>query len=692
MPQPMSAIDALLRAVIDRILPADDDPAASGFGADAYVARRLAEDAALATIIREGLSRLERHVLTGNGGPFAGLPAARQDDVLRRFEDEPWFRALCEWVAEGVYADPDNGGNRGAAAWAMVGYRHGLPEGPSGPAGRDGQPPRPLAEGLAEFDVIIVGAGAGGGIAAGILAEAGKTVLLIERGVERSYADSGHRDHLRNQRLSLYGTNIGPDLEGNPRVVVGPDGTEHVARRPIDAGYHNLAAAVGSGTLVYGMHAWRFHPDDFRMASLYGVPDGSSLTDWPITYDELAPFYEQAEWEIGVAGAAGANRNEGARRRPYPLPPVPTYGAAEVLRRGAEKLGVTTFTPPLALNTVPRDGRGACMQCGSCVGFLCPTDAKNGTHNTMIARAIRTGRCTLTTGAMVLSVDTDDRGKVIGVTLAEASGLPRRVRARAVVLACGAIETARLLLNSRSSREPDGLGNGHDLVGRNLQGHLYPGAMGLFDEDVHGFVGPGVTIATTDWSHGNDGVIGGGMLADDFIMPPVIFWRGALPPDLPRWGAAAKDFMRRHYRHVLKVLGPVHEIPSAESRVTVSATVRDRWGLSVPRLSGTVHAESLRTARFMSGRAEAWLTAAGAGRVWAWAPGPGLSAGQHQAGTCRMGTEPAHSVTDAYGRVWGHDNLFVSDGSLHPTNGGYNPVLTIMALAFRNAAHISQSI
>jgi choline dehydrogenase-like flavoprotein len=675
--------EALLAAVVDGIMPTDRDPGALAFGALAYLNRHFTGHADHRQQIADGLATL------AGDGLFLAADADARRATLLALEAAPWFRLVSELVAEGVYADPDNGGNPDAASWRMVGYDARLPEGPTGSPGREGQPAAPFA-GVLDYDVIIVGAGAGGGVAAGVLAEAGKSVLLLERGLSRDYANSGHRDHLRNHRLSLYGHNTGPDLEGNPRVLVDQAG-EHVLK-PHEGGYQNLAAAVGSGTLVYGAQAWRLHRDDFRMASRYGVPEGSSLVDWPISYDELAPFYERAEWEIGVAGEGARHLHEGSRSRDYPMPPLPDSPATAVLGRGAEALGISTTRPPLAINSVARDGRAACIGCGTCVGFPCPSDGKNGTQNTMVTRALATGRCTLVTGAMVLEVETDGGVRVTGVRFADVIGNVHSVRAKAVVLAGGAIETARLLLNSRSAREPDGLGNNRDLVGRNLQGHVYATAYGLFDEIVHGSHGPGVSIATTAFNHGNPGIVGGGMLADDFVQPPVIFFKNVLPPELRRWGHEAKDFMREHFHNVLRVAGPVHEIPNADARVSVAGDVRDRWGLPVAKLSGRVHGETVRTAGFMHERAKDWLMASGAKRTWGVAPNPGLSGGQHQAGTCRMGTDPAHSVTDTRGRVWGHDNLFIADGSVHPTNGGFNPVLTIMAMAFRTAGFVAETI
>ena len=181
------------------------------------------------------------------------------------------------------------------------------------------------------------------------------------------------------------------------------------------------------------------------------------------------------------------------------------------------------------------------------------------------------------------------------------------------------------------------------------------------------------------------------MLADDFIKPPIDFWYDALPPGLPRWGLANKRFMRDNYARVLHVRGPVQDIPSPDARVTVDPAVRDRWGLPVARLSGTTHPATVAAAEFLRARGEEWLRASGCETVWSAQPGLVLSGGQHQAGTCRMGRDPRTSVTDEWGRVHGHDGLFVIDGSLHVTNGGLNPVLTIMALAFRSAAHLARA-
>jgi len=677
---------ALLRAVIDRILPADDFPSATGFGADRYIFAILDGDAkAIAGPVRYGLSELDRQ-------GFLAANAAGQQALLKAIQSEPWFTRLIELTAEGTYANPGNGGNQDATSWMMLGYDPRLPEGPDGPPKQSD----PLAgihgpSGVTDWDVIVVGSGAGGGTAASVLAAAGKKVLVLERGRWRDYENSGHRDHLRNHRLFQYGHNTGPEIDGNPRVFVDPMGLEHVVA-PHQAGYQPLASAVGGGTLVYGMQAWRFHPLDFRMASTYGVPDGSSLADWPLDYDELAPWYDRAEWEIGVSGVRGGDPNGGPRIRDFPMPPLPPSGSTAVLQGGAEKLGLRTFPVPMLLNSQPRDGRTACIQCASCIGFPCPVDAKNGTQNTALKRALATGNCTIVTGVVAERIATDDTGKVIGVDLIHDDGRRETVRGRAVVVAAAAVETARLLLLSRTAREPNGLGNNSDHVGRHMQGHYYPGALGLFDEEVDLGHGPGPSIATTDYNHGNPGVIGGAMLADDFVFTPMMFWQAQWPADAPRWGPGAKDWMRRNFHHVTQARGPVQEIPTADAHVELDRYVRDSRGRPVVRMSGTTHIETVRTARYIKHKAEEWLLAAGAKQIWGREPTLGLSGHQHQAGTARMSATAETGVTDKFGRVWGHDNLFVADGSLHVTNGGFNPVLTIMALGLRAGDHIARSV
>jgi choline dehydrogenase-like flavoprotein len=518
------------------------------------------------------------------------------------------------------------------------------------------------------YDAIVVGAGLGGGAAASSLTAAGHHVLLLEQGALWRPNDD-LRDHITS-------------LTGPAHGLGGGAHTRRIAHGDIP---WSFIGGVGGGTLTWGMQAWRFHPHDFQMASRYGVPAGSSLADWPIDYNELEPWYTRAEHELGVAGDTTPYADRSA---PYPLEPFDRDPVGDWLAAGAERLGWSTFTPPLAVNTRPRGGRDACVRCSECLGFTCPVDAKNGAHNTFVARARATGLVTLQTSAQVTRLSTDNSGRVTGVDYV-ADGKLTTASSRVVLVAGGAIETARLLLLSATHHHRDGIGNHSGHLGRHLQSHTYPIALGILPVHVDNpNRDPAVNIATTQFNHGNPDVIGGGMMANDFVKTPVTHWRFALPPDVPRWGLANKRAMRQLYGRTVDVRAPVQEIPTPDNRVTLHTKLRDPLGQPLATLAGVVHPETMRTADFIRDRLVDWLTASGAERIWSLPRHQrGLSDWFHQSGTCRMSSDPADGVVDPSGRVHGHDNVFIADGSVHVTNGGFNPALTILALALRTAAN-----
>jgi choline dehydrogenase-like flavoprotein len=603
-------------------------------------------------------------------GPEPDLEAVLADP------DGAW---LVRLVAQGYYAEP--------STWPSVGWQTGDFE-----TQQTELTITPRSAVADRYDAIVIGSGAGGGAAAQVLAESGRSVLVVELGRYPATASLMH-DHLRNPRSTAGLPAVtDPDPQGRPRVSV-VDGVRTEVLPP-DGGWGNNAFTVGGGTRVYGAQAWRFVPRDFRMATTYGVPEGSSLADWPITYDELEPYYSLAEQRFGVSGG-GSDPWHDARSIPLPMPPLPRTGPAERLAAAAERLGWGTLDVPLLINSVSYQGRSGCVRCGQCVGFACPVDAKNGTHNTALPAALATGQCTLVTETTAERLVTDQTGRVTGVALVADDGYGgvwrRTVSCGEVVVAAGATETPRLLLNSPHAGEPNGLGNNQDQVGRRLQAHVYAGAVGLFDDEVVDLVGPGASIATCDFRHGNDGIIGGGMLANEFVPTPAATYdylvgRGLIPPA----GAESKDAMRHELRRMMRVVGPIQEVTSAQSRVRVDPGVVDRFGNPVVVISGSIHPEDVRAHDFMTAKARQWLEEAGAARTSAGGVGTlgRASSGQHQAGTCRMGADPARSVTDPNGRVWGHDNVWIADASVHVTNGGVNPVLTVLAGSLRIADHI----
>jgi len=538
---------------------------------------------------------------------------------------------------------------------------------------------------LPHVNAVVIGAGAAGGIVAKELAAGGLSVVLFERGKWYTAADC-RKDELRNQRTCILGNPFGPDEERNPRVTVDAKGEARVVW-PSDGGYHNNAACVGGGTASYGAMAWRFMEQDFRMRSIYGAVPGSTLEDWPIGYADLEPYYEKAEWEIGVSGDVGPDPFKGPRKKPLPMPPALGNRDTELLRAAAKRLGWHPFDLPMARNTVPYQGRQPCMRCRWCVGFACEVDAKNGTQNTVIPTALATGNCELRTEFVVKEILTDERGRARGVACFDARDRLQEQTADVVVVSAAAIESARLLLNSKSRLHPNGLGNRHDWVGRNLQGHSYPRVAGLFTRDLYDDLGPGAGIALCDFAHHNPGIVGGAMITNEFLRSAIQFV-AKVPPDIPRWGPEHKAFMRRAYRFHASVGGPVQELPVFDSRVQVDPVVKDHWGIPVARLSGSKHPHVIDVGKFIAEKCDLWMKEAGAVRTWKSIPGTGLSGGQHQAGTCRMGDDPKTSVVNRYCQVHDVDNLFVIDGSVNVTNGAFNPALTIMAVAYFASDHL----
>ncbi len=582
---------------------------------------------------------LDRVTIGAHGVGVVDLGPELLDELIAALD---WHdrEVLVEAAAEAYYGGADRPGAR------MVGYSAAPTRGPLTPIVEHPVPTTSIAEIDDTYDVVVVGAGAGGAVAALVAGEAGARVLLVERGEALPLGAVG-RDHLRNHRSLVHGPGIaGPTTGG--------------------------VWTVGGGTRVHAGSAWRFVPDDFRMASRYGVPEDSSLADWPLTYDDLEPHYTWAEQTVGVAGDGTAHPTDGHRSRRYPMPPMPTNTEAEVLRVGADRLGLATGPVPQAINSVPFDGRARCVQCGECVGFACISNARNGAYEAIVPRALATGDVTLLTRTRAVGV-TRAAERVDGIRIVTDVGVQKTVRAGHVVVAAGAIETARLLL---------GAGLGGDQVGRHLQGHVFVSAFGRFAEPIVDMAGPGATISTGDLRHGLDGVVGGGILGNELLKLPIVHWRWARHPEAPRWGLAAKEEMRRNYLRTSHVFGQVQEVPQAENRV-VPTGATDEFGLPRLRLEGRGHPETLRTAAQLRERAVEWLDASGAAEVWVDVIPDGLTAGTHQAGTCRMGTDPATSVVDPTGRVHGHDNLWVADASVHVTNGGASPSLTIQALAHR---------
>lgn len=517
-----------------------------------------------------------------------------------------------------------------------------------------------------KYDALIVGSGAGGGALAFALSRAGLNVLVLEKGPRFS------RHDYRHEPGGLLPGQFVPSVATDPHTV-------STRRTPTPLRTHLgwISSCVGGGTVHMGAYFYRFHPDDFRMVGRFGPYEQNA--DWPYSYDELEPFYSEAEWLVGVSGKAGSDPFEGHRSRPYPLPPLLAHPFADALEAACMNRGLHPFPTPRAIASLPYEGRPGCAYCAVCASWGCPIGARGSTQETLLARAEASGRCRVLPDRHVFEITTDSRGRATGARYFSGEGHEEHVEARLVFVCASAIESARLLLLSRSALFPDGLGNENGLVGRHLQFHAVSMGQALFDlgsseatallRDPHPFLGRS--------------------LMDHYFLPDGV-------SDLPkggvlRFGRAPQvpggPGLQPEEKERLLYFEAFHDfLPNAGTYVELDADVKDRFGLPVAHIHLDLPAHHRRAGRFLADRAFDIFEDLGALEGLTTDVGGTSSYLVH--GTCRAGHDPATSVLDPFCRVHSVPNLYVVDGSFMPTSGGAAPTLTILANALRTASHV----
>jgi choline dehydrogenase-like flavoprotein len=529
-------------------------------------------------------------------------------------------------------------------------------------------------------DVCIIGAGASGAAAAKVLTERGVRVVGLERGPWRTKETFGG-DELAN--VNRY--NLWPDPLLNPRTV--RTSAEEEARVEL---FCPVPQMVGGGTVHWQGWLPRFTENDFRPRTVIGDLPGATLADWPITYNDLEPYYDKVEWAFGVSGAAGANTFESARSRGYPCPPMPMSRYAQKFHAGCAALGYNSFPTPQATLSRPFNGRPATVISAFAQQHGDPTGTRSSALNVFVPDAVATGRYDLRPDSYVREITVDEGGRAKAAVYADADGDLIEQEADVFVLACGAVESARLLLLSRSSRFPSGLANGTDLVGRNVTFHEYSAAIGLFDDPVYAWAGGGYVSASSFQFYEHDdsrGFASGGHVACAGVGIPLPINWGL--PDRPLWGAEAKRMDREYFNHSMAVAMVVHDMPQHDNRVDLDEKVTDAWGLPAARITLKPHPNDLAMGRWLIDRNAEILGAAGAHKTYRVYIDRITGNCSHQHGTTRMGTDAETSVLDRDCRAHEVDNLFVVDGGPFPTATGANPTLTIMANAWRVAEVIA---
>lgn len=530
-------------------------------------------------------------------------------------------------------------------------------------------------------DFIVVGSGASGGIMARELARGGHSVVVMEQGPRMEPSDFEH-DELKYRNLS--GITNSPVT--NPQTF--RNRPDQKAERSASRNALTYARVVGGSSSHFNANFWRLHEIDFIEGSRLGPIEGASLVDWPITYAELEPYYTMVEWEVGVSGLAGASPFDPWRSKPYPMPPLPVKSSGVLFERGGRKLGLHPFPAPMAINSQFYKGRPPCAQCGLCGGFGCEVMAKSSSVWTVIPEAEATGRCEVRSLSYVFRIGMDKNGRATGVHYFDAKKQEQFQKARAVVVCANGSETPRLLLNSATNAQPQGLANSSGAVGKYLMFNKGGSAQARFEHPLNEYKGANVTRIIHDFydSDPKRGFYGGGGF--DARSGGPLTWGQNVPKGTANWGPEFKEYLES-YTYWMTCSGHGTSLARETNRVDIDPELKDAWGVPAIRVTYEDHPDDIKHAKWQVDRAVEIMDAAGAVQI---VPSEveKASGGVHLLGTCRMGNNRETSVIDKYHRTHDVKNLFLCDGSSMVTSGRGQPTQTIEALAFRAADFINR--
>jgi gluconate 2-dehydrogenase alpha chain len=556
-------------------------------------------------------------------------------------------------------------------------------------------------------EAIVVGLGAAGGIIAEQLTRAGVRVVALDKGPLHSEDEF----RFKHDEIRYYSRgSLVPQLSTDP-ITWRPDAHTRARLLPWASGFLGNSEPLhlppsigpGGGTLHWGGASWRHRESDFRMLSTItgrfgsdALPADSTMVDWPLTYADLEPYYDRVEWELGVSGEAGnlngelqvgGNHLEAPRRRGYPMPPLRRAAADDRFKAACGRLGFHPFQQPAALASVPYKSLSGCAYCGFCHGYLCHVNAKQSSRVTSVAAALATGNLEIRPSARVFRVNRDATGRrITGVSYFQPDGTVREVEADLVVLACYALENSRLLLASQI--------NGNGQVGQHFMTHSFGWCTGVLPEYSNPFMAPLVAASVVDDLNGelipdnDDGVLWGSVITSIPGDLQPIEAAHNLPPDLPRWGKAFKDWFADNYRRLFGVHNQVPSLPSRRFYCDLDPDVRDAFGQPALRITHDWADHDIAALRFFEKIKRSIGEEMGVRQFWSEPSPPAYHLSTHEVGTHRMGEDPDTSVVDVFGESHECGGLYVVGGGQFPTLSGYNPTETIQALAYLSADHI----
>jgi gluconate 2-dehydrogenase alpha chain len=568
-----------------------------------------------------------------------------------------------------------------------------------------------------KVDVVTVGAGWTAGIIAQQLTAEGLKVLSLEQGPMREtnpdFLSPYEHDELRYQVRREMMVDLSRETwtwRPNPSAISLP---------MRQYGSFNPGEGVGGAGVHWAAQNWRFYPSDFQYRShhieRYGeakLPVGNRIQDWPITYEDLEPYYDRFEYDIGVSGKAGniqgeqiegGNVFEGPRQREYPLPPLPTSIAADKFSEAASGLGYHPFPQPAAiLSQAYTDAsgreRGACLLCGFCTRYGCEVDAKASAVVMHIPMAMETGNYQIRPGCFVSRINVNAEGMATGVTYIDATGREHEQPADIVIVAGYTLSNVKLLLMSRSQPHGAGVGNDRAMVGKNYTYQLGGGgSAGLIEgERLNRFMGNSCTQSlihdfnADNFDHSDLDFIGGGSIGSGGGENNPISSAGGVPTASGRnWGQEWKDALRQNWDSMVNVGIQGESLPYEDQFLDLDPTYTDRFGFPLLRLTFDWHENDYNLVRYLSPKMREIIEAMGATNIRTqeeltpYSIGPYQST--HNTGGAIMGTDPGNSVVNKYSQVWDTPNVFVTGASNFPQNPGMNPTGTVCALAYHTA-------
>ncbi|MBI3562899.1 MAG: GMC family oxidoreductase [Gammaproteobacteria bacterium] len=554
------------------------------------------------------------------------------------------------------------------------------------------------------YDVCIIGSGAGGGPVALTLAQAGYRVLVLEKGPWLKTSDY-FKDEIACCRRSTYT----PNLRDERHVIEEREGKNWKAQSTYDSGWDFWNGnVVGGSTNFMSGFFFRLKPQDFQLRSEFGPIKNANVADWPISYSQLEPYYTQVETEVGISGRVVAHPfAEPRSTAEFPYPPTAEHLLSRVFDHACEQLKLHAIPTPRAVLSRPVDERRACEYAGYCGSYGCATGAKGSARVALLDRAIKTGQCEIRPHAQVQRLISDDSGRVTAAEYVDTVNNIQRVRAKIFVVACQAVETARLLLLSTGPKHPQGLGNRYQQVGKNLI--FSAGGSGRGEFEYADFstdqaqalkqIGPFVNRSLQEWYFINEKQLGGKRKGGtiDFLLRhpnPISRAVGLRRDDNDEliWGQALKQRLKNEFTRAQYLDYEVFcdWLPTDDCFVSLDSAVKDKWGKPVAKIRLNSHPQDVIIGTYLSNQAKTVLTAMGAKNI---SGSASTSPPQNlMAGGCRFGTDPKSSVLDSDCRMHNATNLFVTDGSFMPTGGSVPFTWTIYANAFRVAEIIKHQL